>query len=119
MREGQSSADRIQFGARLLERHALRKTADGSHVSGGPVAPEARIESGDPDVRVPQAEPGRQHADDGVIDAVERDRAAEDCRISREEPPPAGIAHHRGGCGTGPYVFSQERAADARTDAED
>lgn len=61
-----------------------------------------------------QLERRRQDTDDGVREAVENDRAADDLWIRVEQPPPGVVAeHHRAG-----WLMIHEPAAQSRVDAE-
>ena len=65
-----------------------------------------------------QREGRRQHADDRVRLAVERDGAANDAGVGAESPRPGAVPQHRRAGAARHVVFRQEQSAQARTRAQ-
>ena len=73
---GQLAADGVQLRPRLIRRDPCREPADRAHAARDAAVQQRGIESSHKDVVLKEAEIGRQYADDRVVDAVERNRAA-------------------------------------------
>ncbi len=112
--------DRLHVRARGLERHALLQPRDALELPLVPRVPALLVRQQRPQVRVGigKVEAAGHHADDGVRQVVERDRAAHDRRIGAERAPPEAVAQDRDGGRTFVILFGQERTAERRRHAE-
>jgi len=113
--------DRLEIGRGLLQRNALADAPyDGEKMQRAGLREIRRLGNGSPrvDLTRGEREAGGHHADDLVIAPVECHPPADDLRILAEMVTPGAIAQDENAMVRRHAVSADERAAQARRDAE-
>ncbi len=120
----EASGDGVEFGARLLDRHAVLQPGDAANKMAAAIGLRGTEAVGredvgaalgiDLDVTIAR----RQHADDSCGPRVQRDRSADDRRIGAEAAAPEAIAQDDCHLGIGRVVLGAEDAAEGGLNAE-
>jgi hypothetical protein len=116
---GQPAGHRLDLLVRMREVHTVGQPSDDAEKVGAARCTRGIDREGLPEVRRPRrkVEVRRHDAEDGRGHAVDGDRSADDRGIAAESRPPELRADHDHRCAR-PLVFSRERRADERVDAE-
>ena len=126
VRRSVAGGDHVHRLARLLQRDArLEPCDDLKEIAAVVQLRRGEIRhlrgSGHPDLQLIQGERRRrlrQHADDGVRRAVERERLSEDRRIAVEALLPHGVADQRDALAAGSIFIRREVAPEQRLESE-